>query len=245
MSNPYAKYFEQKRVFGMLHLKGESIPQVLECLKKEFDEYVKGGIDGVVVENYYNGCDEIIAALDYLHDQIGSQTLIGVNCLRSESMGLELAAAYKTDFVQLDSVVGHVIPRDDATLTHFFKIWQEKYTGMILGGVRFKKQPLLSENPLSEDLKIAQSRCHAVCVTQAATGEETHLDKIISFREGLKDFPLLISAGATPTNVKKSFSYINGVIAGSYFKDTYEVSGTVCSEHVRELVRAVKEGEVN
>lgn len=138
MSNPYAKYFEQKRVFGMLHLKGESIPQVLECLKKEFDEYVKGGIDGVVVENYYNGCDEIIAALDYLHDQIGSQTLIGVNCLRSESMGLELASAYKTDFVQLDSVVGHVIPRDDATLTHFFKIWQEKYTGMILGGVRFK-----------------------------------------------------------------------------------------------------------
>ena len=41
-------------------------------------------------------------------------------------------------------------------------------------GFVLKKQPLLSENPLSEDLKIAQSRCHAVCVTQAATGEETH-----------------------------------------------------------------------
>lgn len=230
---------KEKLVMGMLHLKGESASEVLERLKREYDAYVQGGIDGVVVENYYNTYDTIDLALSYL-DGVRGDCAIGVNCLRSESMGFEAALAHHTDFVQTDSVVGHVAERDDPSLGAFFKIWRARYDGVVLGGVRFKKQPLLSDRPLAEDLVYAKGRCDAVCVTQDRTGQETSVEKIQSFREGLGDYPLLISAGATPENVSRGLVYADGVIAGSYFKDTYEASGEVCVEHVRELVRAVR-----
>lgn len=233
---------QRKLVMGMLHLKGDTDADVLERLKREYDAYVQGGIDGVVVENYFNTYDTIELALDYL-DEVRGDVAIGVNCLRSESMGFEAALAHQTDFVQTDSVVGHVRPRDDASLEQFFKIWRKRYCGVVLGGVRFKKQPLLSERPLGRDLEIATGRCDAVCVTQDRTGQETSIEKIRAFRMGLGDFPLLISAGATPENVSRGLVYADGVIAGSYFKDSYEASGEVCVEHVVEMVRAVRECE--
>lgn len=231
-----------KVIMGMLHLKGSSTFEVTECLKREFDAYEQGGIDGVVVENYFNTYREMRLALDYLK-QLKTDVLIGVNCLRSESMGFELALEYETDFIQTDSVVGHVEPRDDETLAAFHKLWSERYHGLVLGGVRFKKQPVLSANSLETDLALAKTRCDAVCVTQDRTGQETSIEKILSFRSGLGDFPLLISAGATPENVRTSLSVADGVIAGSYFKDTHEASGTVCVDHVRELVEAVRRAE--
>ena len=233
---------KRKIVMGMLHLKGDSDAEILERLKREYDAYVRGGIDGVVVENYYNTYDAIELALTYL-DEVRGDCAVGVNCLRSESMGFEAALAHKTDFVQTDSVVGHVAPRDDASLESFFSIWRKRYTGVVLGGVRFKKQPFLSMRPLEEDLQIARGRCDAVCVTQDRTGQETSVEKIKAFRDGLGGYPLLISAGATPKNVARGLKYADGVIAGSYFKEGHEVSGDVQEEYVRELVCAVHECE--
>lgn len=239
-----AHFGRRRIVMGMLHLKGEGDSDILERVKREYDAYVNGGADGVIVENYFNTCESIRLALDYLAPMHGPLAL-GVNCLRSESMGLELALEFGTDFVQLDSVVGHVEPRDEPTLSAFFALWRNRYEGYVLGGVRFKKQPVLSDRPLSEDLAIATGRCDAVCVTQDRTGQETSVEKIKEFREGLGGFPLLISAGATPENVARGLTYADGVIAGSYFKDTYEAGGEVCTAHVRELVEAVARIEVS
>ena len=235
---------KKKIVMGMLHLKGESDIEIMERVKREYDAYVTGGVDGVVVENYFNTFDSIRLALEYLAPLHGPVAL-GVNCLRSESMGLELALEFDTDFVQLDSVVGHVEPRDEPTLSAFSRLWRRRYSGYVLGGVRFKKQPVLSDRPLSEDLAIATSRCDAVCVTQDRTGQETSVEKIREFREGLGSFPLLVSAGATPENVARGLAHADGIIAGSYFKDIYEANGEVCLAHVRELVDAVARIEVS
>lgn len=234
---------EKKTVMGMLHLKGENDHEIAERVKREYDAYVTGGVGGVVVENYFNTYDSIRLALDCLVPLRGPVAL-GVNCLRSESMGLEIALEFDTDFVQLDSVVGHVEPRDEPTLSAFFNLWRERYSGRVLGGVRFKKQPVLSDKPLSEDLTVATGRCDAVCVTQDRTGQETSVEKIREFRKGLGSFPLLVSAGVTPENVARGLTYADGVIAGSYFKDTYEAGGEVCLAHVRKLVDAVARIEV-
>lgn len=228
-----------KVVMGMLHLKGNSDAEVLETLKREYDAYVKGGIDGVIVENYYNTYREMRLALDWLKT-VDADILVGVNCLYCESMGFELALEYETDFVQTDSVVGHMEPRNEPTLEAFFDLWKKRYHGIVLGGVRFKKQPILSANTLAEDLAIAKTRCNAVCVTQDRTGQETSMTKIQSFRDGLGDFPLIVSAGATAENAGKALKIADGIIAGSYFKDTHEVSGIVCEEHVRKLVNVVR-----
>lgn len=229
----------KKPIFGMLHLKGTDDEDVFERFKRELDIYVKGDVDAVIVENYFGRYNQLEKALAYV-EQANIGIPYGVNCLNVDQMGFELANKYHAAFVQLDSVVGHVRPRDEETLTAFFKLYREKYDGMILGGVRFKYQPVLSENSVEEDLKIAKTRCDAVCVTQDATGQETSMDKIQQFRAGLGDFPLIIGAGVTPSNVLEQFKVADGAIVGSYFKDTHKDDGELSADHVKEMMDAVK-----
>lgn len=72
-------------------------------------------------------------------------------------MGFYLAREFECDYIQIDSVVGHVKPRDEYSLQAFFDLMRKEYDGYVLGGVRFKYQPVLSEKSLKEDLEIAKS----------------------------------------------------------------------------------------
>ncbi|HPW53606.1 MAG TPA: BtpA/SgcQ family protein, partial [Erysipelotrichaceae bacterium] len=152
-----------------------------------------------------------------------------------------LAREFECDYIQIDSVVGHVKPRDEYSLQAFFDLMRKEYDGYVLGGVRFKYQPVLSEKSLKEDLEIAKKRCDAVCVTQDRTGEETSLERIIEFKKELNDFPLIVAAGVTKDNAKKQLKYADGAIIGSYFKDNYQDNGELCLEHIEELLKTVRE----
>ena len=229
----------EKPILGMLHLKGSDDEDVFERFKRELDIYVEGGVDAIIVENYFGRYNNLEKALAYV-EQAKLDIPYGVNCLNVDQMGFELAEKYHASFVQLDSVVGHVRPRDEETLSAFFQLVRERYQGMILGGVRFKYQPVLSENSVEEDLKIAMTRCDAVCVTQDATGQETSMAKIRQFRDGLGDFPLIIGAGVTPANVNEQFKIADGAIVGRFFKDSYKDDGELSADHVREMMDAVK-----
>ena len=76
-------------------------------------------------------------------------------------------------------------------------------------------------------------------MTQDATGQETSIDKIRSFRAGLGDFPLIVAAGVTPENARESLKIADGAVVGSYFKDTYHDDGEVSLDHVRAIMDAV------
>ncbi len=68
-------------------------------------------------------------------------------------------------------MVGHVKPRDEASLQAFFDLYRaKKQQQKLIGGVRFKYQPMLSEKSVEEDLKIAQQRCDAIAVTEKCNG---------------------------------------------------------------------------
>lgn len=230
----------KKPIIGMLHLKGETDDAVMERLKKEVDIYVSNGLDSIIVENYYGTYHHMVMALEYVREQ-KLEIPYGVNCLNGDTMGFELSQNYGAAFVQLDSVVGHVKPEDEEILSAYFETMNQKYSAAVLGGVRFKYQPVLSKNSVEEDLRIARGRCAAVCVTQDATGQETSMDKIRQFRSVLGDFPLIVGAGLTPENMQKQFAYADGAVVGSYFKDTYKDTGDVSAEHVQEIMRKVKE----
>ena len=230
---------ERKPVMAMLHLKGTSPDDVLERMKRELDTYVTEGVDAVIVEDYFGTYGDMRRALAYI-EQTKPDIVYGVNCLNIDARGFELAGEFGAAFVQLDSVVGHVKPRDEEALAAFLELFRSRYEGCVLGGVRFKYQPVLSERSLEEDLEIAKGRCDAVAVTQDATGQETSLDKIRAFREGLGDFPLIVAAGVTPENLKESFKIADGAVVGSYFKDTYRDDGELSAEHVRTFMDAVR-----
>lgn len=234
---------EKKPIIGMIHLKGNSDEDILERAKREIDLYIENKIDGIMLENYYGTYVHLEQILDYVLQQKISIPY-GVNCLNIDAMCFELATKYKTDFMQIDSVVGHVKPRDEATLEAFFQMYREKCPAYLIGGVRFKYQPVLSEKTIEEDLKIGMTRCDAIAVTQNATGEETSMEKIQLFRDTIGSFPLVIAAGVTAKNVEKQLRVGDMAIVGSYFKDNYKDEGELCPKHIEELmihVRKVRE----
>lgn len=233
-------FSNSKPVMAMLHLKGPDKASMKERVKRELDIYLKCGVDSVIVEDYFGTYSDMEWALGYAGEQdVGIP--VGVNCLNVDAMGFELAMRFGADYVQLDSVIGHVKPRDEESEAAFLDLFRSRYDGCVMGGVRFKYQPVLSEHSLAEDLEAAKGRCDAVSVTQDATGQETSVEKIREFREGLGDFPLIVAAGVTPENATKSLSIADGAVVGSYFKDTYRDDGEVEESHVRKLMQAVRD----
>lgn len=240
MNDFLALFANPKPVMGMIHLKGTDDKDVFRRAVDEINIYIQNGIDGIILENYFGTYRQLESIMEYA-DQQALPVPFGVNCLNSDVMGFELAMRHHARFVQLDSVVGHVNPRDEPTLEAFLNLFRERSQVPVIGGVRFKYQPVLSANTVEEDLAIAKRRCDAVTVTQDATGQETSMDKILQFRRSLGDFPLIVGAGVTKENIRRQFEVVDGAIVGSYFKDTRTDTGDLSGAHVKQLMDIVNE----
>ena len=227
-----------KPVIGVLHLKGGSEEDIRERAKREIAAYVEGGLDGILAEDYFGPYPQLEWVLDYLQKNKPGVP-VGVNCLNFDSLNYRLARQYGCDFLQLDSVVGHVKPRDEASLDAFFGLENPRTDALVLGGVRFKYQPVLSEKSLAEDIETAKQRCGAICVTGGGTGQQTPLEKLQEFRTLAGDFPLVICSGLTADNCTAQLQIADGAVVGSFFKDTGRDTGDVDVSKVRALMEKV------
>lgn len=229
----------KKPIIAMVHLKGDTSEEIFDRAKEEIRIFEENGVDGIMLENYYGNYYDLERILEYVSTS-NLSIPYGVNCLNVDAMGFELATRFNASYVQVDSVVGHVKPRDEATLEEFFKLYRGKCPAYLIGGVRFKYQPVLSEKTVEEDLQIGMTRCDAIAVTENATGEETSMEKIELFRKNLGDFPLVIAAGVTLENAKKQLEIGDLAIVGSYFKDTFKDTGDVSADHVKTFMDEIK-----
>lgn len=230
----------KKPIIGVIHLKGDTDEEILNRAKNEIDIYVENGVDAILMENYYGNYNHLETAIQYIKE-LELKMPIGVNVLNVDALGFYLATKYSLDFMQIDSVVGHVKPRDEPSLKMFFELYRSGCKAKLIGGVRFKYQPMLSEKTIEEDLQLATERCDAIAVTENATGEATSMAKIELFRKELPDFPLIVAAGVTTENAKEQLAICDAAIVGSYFKDTRKDTGDVSAEHVAEFMRVIKE----
>lgn len=237
--NFLALFKNNKPIIGMIHLKGESEEEIQERVKEEVRIFIEEGLDGIMMENYYGDYLQLEKAIEWI-TSLNLGIPIGVNCLNVDSMGFHLANKYNLDMIQVDSVVGHVKPRDEATLQAFFDLERGNSKACLIGGVRFKYQPILSEKTLELDMEIAKGRCDAIAVTQNATGEETSMEKILEFKKLLGDFPLVVAAGVTDENVARQLQICDAAIVGSNFKDTRQDTGNVSRENVRNFMKIME-----
>jgi len=228
-----------KPILGMLHLKGDTDEEVLKIAIKEIEFLCQNGVDAIVVENYFGKPHHVEMMLKYLNEN-RNDIIYGVNLLDDDVLSFELAKRYDAKFMQLDSVAGHLEIPDDKKFHEFITCKRQECDAFVIGGVRFKYQPYKSGRTLEEDLKIGMTRCDAIVVTGDATGMETNLDKISSFRRVIGDFPLVVGAGMTPENCSKQFEIADAAVVGSYFKDTCKDTGDVCVEHVINFMDAVR-----
>lgn len=230
-----------KPIIGMLHMTGYGADEKMEIAKKEIEIMYRNGVNAVLVENYYGGAEDVQNALKYLQENYPDKAY-GVNMLGFPEMAFDMARKYGAKFVQIDSVCGHLKPKDDVK----YALKLEKLMGdhdiFLLGGVRFKYQSVRSGRSLEEDLKIGSERCDAIVVTGEGTGISTDLEKIKTFRTILGDFPLIVGAGMTADTAQEQLTYSDGAIVGSYFKESGITDNPVDEKRVQDFIFNARNG---
>lgn len=237
--NILSVFQKKKPIIGMIHCKSNSEADALERAKREIDIYWKQGVDGILVETYFGTYSDVEKVLQYMKNELPDYPY-GVNCLNVDVMNFILAKEYGCKYMQMDSVGGHLEKQDDETLDAFFKHFRKESSAYLMGGVRFKYQPVKSGRTTEEDLQICMNRCDAICVTEDATGQETSIKKIEQFRNAIGEFPLFVCAGMTAENAEEQLMIADGGVVGSYFKDTYKDTGDVSAEHVKKFMDRVR-----
>ena len=229
----------EKPIMAMLHLKGNSKEDILERAKREADLLFECGVDAVIVEDYFGSEEDVENVLKWLSEE-RPHYLYGVNVLDQLGKTYELAEKYGAKFMQVDSVCGHLLPEEDPAYEKECKMYHNRGTVLMMGGVRFKHKEVLSGRTLEEDLRLGMERCDAIVVTGVGTGINTEIGKIREFREIMGDFPLIIGAGLVPETVEEQLSVGDGGIVGSCLKEGKKAEGDVSRENTLEFMKAVK-----
>jgi len=232
-------FTQPKPILAMLHLKGTTRDDIMQRALRETDIYAACGVDAVIVEDYFGDVTDVEHVLAMLRRD-RPQMVVGVNVLDDFAKSYELAALYGAQFMQVDSICGHLTPADEHAYFAMIERYRADGRVAVIGGVRFKYQAYLSGRSLAEDLTIGMRHCDAIAVTGSGTGVDTDTDKIREFRQHLGDFPLVIGAGMTVSQVAEKLALADAAIVGSTFKDTRKDSGEVSAAHVMEFMDAVR-----
>lgn len=231
--------YANKPIIAMLHLMGRGGRDILERMIREANVYYENGVDAVMVENYFGGVEDCEAGLAWLLKNFPDKPY-GVNILGDYERAFALAKEYGGSFVQIDSVCGHLPPEKDKLYAERLMESASDRTFDILGGLRFKYQPVLSGRSLKEDARLAAMRCDAVVTTGSGTGEDSPTDKLMEFKKILGAKPLIVGAGVTSETVAEKLRYADGVIIGSWLKTGHTAYAEVDPQYVKDFMERVR-----
>lgn len=240
LNDNYSRVFGRIPILGMIHMAGsEPIKRALE----EIAIYEEEGVDGCIIENYYNESDIPLEKTLKETQKLKPGIVIGVNVLPNEfHLSFPLANKYGGKFIQLDYVAGHYVAGE--TRFEAYMRFKEGYPDIIvLGGVWPKYYKPVLGSDLEKDLREGMKRAEAIVVTGAGTGMETPLEKIKRFRDIIGDHPLIVGAGLTPDNAYEALCIADGAIVGTSLKIDGRTENPVDRSRVRDLMQAVNEAK--
>ena len=230
----------RKPILGMLHLGGDTPADRLARALEEARIMAGEGLDGLVIENYFGDAEDVERVLERLV-ALAPGPRIGINVLHDNARAFALSRAYPVDFMQIDSVCGHLPPDQDAAFAEDLAAGRASVPALLLGGVRFKYQPVLSGRTEDEDLRLGAARCDALVVTSDATGQETDPAKIRRFRAAIgSTVPVIVGAGMTEANAAAQLALADGAIVGSWLKEGHVDKGRLSAAHVARFMAAVR-----
>lgn len=232
-------FMTEKPIIGMLHLLGDTRQGIIDNAIEEMKMMTKYGVAAVLVENYFGSTQDVENVLAVLQRDY-PDIVYGVNVLGDIETAYKFARWYNAKFIQVDSICGHHVPARERRYFEKIDALREDCDALLLGGVRFKYQPVCSGRSVEEDLEIGRQHCDAIVVTGSGTGINTDLEKIKTFRSVLGEFPLIVGAGMTADTVAEQLSYADGGIVGSYFKYGGDAYGYMDEDRVKQFMENIK-----
>lgn len=194
--------------------------------------YLRGGIDGLIVENFGDAPfprgaspPHVAAFLTRIAAEVkalAKSRPVGINVLRNDGCAaLAVAAAADCDFVRINVLTGAavtdqgLIESDAAAVLRYRKAIGADVR--IFADFRVKHANALRVDSLEVELDelIGRALADAVLVTGAATGQSPDPAEVEAIRAAAGGTPVLVASGATPGNVAALAPHADGFLVGT------------------------------
>ena len=243
----------------MLHLKplpgsakAELLSVVRERMLADLDALVKGGVDGLILENYGDAPyfpgrvpPQTVSYLTRLAMEVrGSTSLpLGINVLRSDGISaMAVAAAVGAEFIRVNVYTGVRVSGEGLIQGNAHEIQRyrrELGVGVkVFADVDVKHSTGVGSVDLADEVTetILRGRADAVIVSGKATGSETGLEDLRIAKESSGSTPVLAGSGVTVETVAETLRWADGAIVGTGFKVDGVTDNPVDVEAVRALM---------
>jgi membrane complex biogenesis BtpA family protein len=255
----------RKIVIGMLHLPALpgtprsqlNIAQIREHLLREADTLARGGVHGLMMENFGD--------VPFFPDRVPAHVVaymtalactvreridlpLGINVLRNDGRAaLAVAHAARANFIRVNVLCGarvadqgiiqgiaHDLLRDRTLLAaNDIKIFAD---------VDVKHSAPLAERPIEEEVAdvIERGLADAVVVSGAGTGKATDPAKAQRIKRVALETPVFIGSGVTAKTIGEFQESADGFIVGTALKKDGVATNPVELTRVQELMSALK-----
>ncbi|MFH1713992.1 MAG: BtpA/SgcQ family protein [Candidatus Nealsonbacteria bacterium] len=242
MSSKFYKIFKHKKVIiGAIHfpplLGYRGYPGLKVALNnalKDLKAFENGKVDGIIIENNYDiphrtlVGPETVAAMTFLGAKIRSATNLplGINVLWNDyKAALSIAKTLDLQFIRIPVFVDKIktdydiIEGKPKDVIKFRKLIKAEHIALFTD-VHVKHSKLISKNDITDSAKLAiKNKSDAVIVTGKWTGDAPDINKLITVRKAVGDFPILVGSGANKNNANELLKYANGVVVSTSLKE--------------------------
>lgn len=261
----FSKVFKNlKPVIGMVHLPplpgaprycGERMADIADFAVNEATKLVKGGIDGLNIENfgdvmfYKTARPETIAALTYVAQRVRSSTdlPLGICVLQTDAIAaLAIAHVVDAQFVRFPYYTEtYVVDAGIMESCAADALRYRKFLGsdvLILADVHIKHGYPLSQRPIEEAAEDAVHRglADAVIVSGKKTGGPTDVEDIVRVKKVLPDFPVLVGSGVSVKDVHTVLGAADGAVVGTSLKFDGDTEKPIDPARVTALMAEVQ-----
>lgn len=231
-----------------------SMREVYDTALAEIEIFKRYPIDGLIVENFRDKPfypdripAETVAALASLtREAVKAVNIpIGVNALRNDAQAsIAIATAAEAHFIRVNVHMNAVVSEQgiiEGASHHTLRLRAALRSNvLIFADVGVKHAAPLADRGLATETKDLAERglVDAVIISGELTGAETKTEDLDIVRQNT-DLPILIGSGATPENLHKVYSKVDGLIVGSCFKKDGKGSNFVEEKRVKAFTGAM------
>ncbi len=235
-------------------LYGGSMNEVYDRALQETEIFRNNKIDGLIIENFRDKPffpvrvpAETVAALSAVAREVMklAKVPIGINVLRNDGeSAIAIAAAVQAHFVRINVHMNAVVSEQGIIqgTSHLTMRLRSalKSDVMVFADVGVKHAAPLADRGLAIETRDLTERglADAIIVSGELTGSETKTGDVDIVRQNTS-LPIVIGSGATPENLHRVYSKVDGVIVGSYFKKDGKGNNFVDEKRVRAFTDAL------
>ena len=232
--------------------------QVLEHAKRDAQRLVKGGVDGLIIENFGDAPfvqgevePTTIAFMTRIAleiKEIIQEKSLGINVLRNDASGaLAVAAATEAEFIRVNIHTG-VMATDQGLITGraretLLQIKRYELNTKIAADVHVKHATPLADESFIQAAKDTWHRGHAnaIIVTGSGTGQPVQAAQLKELVANIPNAPLWIGSGLNPDTIEDYRGLFHAAIIGTWLHEDGILNRPVDTERVRTMRRLLSE----